>query len=59
MKRHDKLLLGFSLPFTALCAIPIIGPLLIGYAQASVADLFYKEIQNSEPSLPAQELSEV
>jgi hypothetical protein len=47
MARHQKLLLGFSLPFTALCALPL-GPLLLGYAQASAADLFYQEIQNRE-----------
>jgi hypothetical protein len=58
MARHQKILLGFSVPFTSLCAVPIVGPMFLGYAQASMADLFYQEIQHKEFGI-ANELSDV
>jgi hypothetical protein len=44
MQENRMLLIGFCTPYVALTAVPIAGPLLLGYAKASVADLFYEEI---------------
>ncbi|KAL0480662.1 hypothetical protein AKO1_006880 [Acrasis kona] len=48
VKRHEKALLGFSLPFTLLCGTPLAGPVFLGYAQAAMADLYHDQIQNRE-----------
>jgi len=42
IRKHKWTLIGFSLPFTILSAIPIVGPFLIGFAQAATAHLLVR-----------------
>ena len=44
INKHQKLLIGFGLPISLMLAIPIVGPLLFGLAQAAGAVLVAREI---------------
>jgi hypothetical protein len=41
-------LLGFYLPFAAIMSVPVVGPLVIGTAQAASAHLFYRVMWPTE-----------
>jgi hypothetical protein len=42
MYDNSMIMLGFCIPYVALTSVPILGPLLLGYAKASIADLVYE-----------------
>ena len=44
INKHQKLLIGFGLPISLMLAIPLVGPLLFGLAQAAGAVLVAREI---------------
>ena len=44
INEHQKLLIGFGLPISLMLAIPIVGPLLFGLAQAAGAVLLAREL---------------
>jgi CysZ protein len=48
LRRHQPALLGFALPFVFVMAVPLIGPLVFGLAQAAIASLVV-EIIEREP----------
>ncbi|KAL0491955.1 2 TM domain-containing transmembrane protein [Acrasis kona] len=54
VNKHWSLLLGFSLPFVFLSAIPIAGSFILVYAEVAVAELFYREIYKKEIAPGAQ-----
>jgi uncharacterized protein involved in cysteine biosynthesis len=39
VKRNKWIIFGYALPFTFILSIPIVGPFLLGFAQAGAADL--------------------
>ncbi|MFO0634087.1 MAG: EI24 domain-containing protein [Nannocystaceae bacterium] len=45
LRRHQVRLLGFALPFVFVMAIPIVGPLVFGLAQAAVAVVVVEAIE--------------
>lgn len=49
LRRHQSRLLGFALPFTFVMAIPLVGPLIFGLAQAGIARVVVDAIE-AEPS---------
>lgn len=48
MDHHAGLLLGFCLPYTIIMSIPLLGPYLLGYGQASAAHLIYEMIKTKD-----------
>jgi uncharacterized protein involved in cysteine biosynthesis len=62
MEGRKWILMGFSLPFAVLISIPLVGPLLIGLAQAATANLLYdrfnqelREVANRRTPLASSE----
>jgi hypothetical protein len=49
LARHQRALLGFSLPFVFVMAIPVVGALAFGLAQAAIATLVL-EVVEGEPT---------
>ncbi|MEE9382094.1 MAG: EI24 domain-containing protein [Nannocystaceae bacterium] len=45
IRRHRSPLLGFGLPYALVFAIPLLGPLIFGFAQASAAVLVTRAIE--------------
>ena len=56
MYDNSMLLLGFCIPYVALTSVPILGPLLLGYAKASIADLIYEELYTAPRDLESGEI---
>lgn len=45
LRKHQSPLLGFALPFVLVMAVPIIGPLVFGLAQAAIAVLVIEVVE--------------
>ncbi len=45
LRRHQQTLLGFALPFVFLMAIPVVGALAFGLAQAAIATLVVEVVE--------------
>jgi len=45
-------LLGFTLPFAFVTSIPVVGPLILGFAQAAAAHLFVNVLYKMDKSVP-------
>lgn len=50
LRAHQPTLLGFALPFVFVLAIPIVGALAFGLAQAAIAMLVVEAIETSPPA---------
>ena len=62
VERHQKALLGFGLPISLMLAIPFVGPLLFGLAQAAGAMFVARELpidprEQAQPGAPPPELT--
>jgi len=44
MRENRWSLLGFTLPFAFITSVPVVGPLILGFAQAASAHLFVNEL---------------
>ncbi|MBC8069312.1 MAG: EI24 domain-containing protein [Deltaproteobacteria bacterium] len=50
LRAHQPELLGFAFPFVFVMAIPVVGPLVFGLAQAGIATLVVEVIEREPPA---------